>query len=230
MKLHHTVPVITIDGPAGTGKGTICHALAKRLGWHCLDSGAIYRVFALAAHQSNCDLTAINDLCELARQLNLRFSLDINASHKVLLNDNDVTQAIRSEECGQWASKFAVIPEIRASLLERQRQFAKLPGLVTDGRDMGTVVFPDALLKIYLIASRQERAKRRILQLQAQGIDVSLAQVVEELTIRDDRDSNRSVAPMRPATDAVVIDTTEKSIDEVLEDILGLVSDRMRSN
>jgi cytidylate kinase len=230
MKLHHTVPVITIDGPAGTGKGTVCHALAKKLGWHCLDSGAIYRVFALAAHQSKCAPNQIQDLCELARNLDLRFNLDADSSHKVLLNETDVTQAIRTEACGQWASQFAVIPEIRASLLERQRQFAKLPGLVTDGRDMGTVVFPDALLKIFLIASRQERAKRRILQLQAQGIDVSLAQVVEELTIRDERDSNRSVAPMRPATDAVVIDTTEKSIDEVLNEILDLISDRLRSN
>jgi cytidylate kinase len=228
MNLSLTVPVITIDGPAGTGKGTICHALAHHLGWHCLDSGAIYRVFALAAQESGLQLENIQGLCELAKNLALYFSLDANSSHRVLLHEHDVTEAIRSEACGQLASQFAAIPEIRQALLERQRQFAMLPGLVTDGRDMGTVVFPHAFLKIYLNASRDERAKRRLLQLHNKGIDVSLAQVVEELTARDLRDSQREVSPMQPAADAVIVDTTHKSIDEVLDEILNLVNSRLK--
>ena len=227
MNLSDTVPVITIDGPAGTGKGTICHALATHLKWNCLDSGAIYRVFALAVQHANVGDTDIANLCDLAEKLNLRFSSDAQKPHQIFLNQSDVTLAIRSEACGQMASQFAIVPEIRQALLERQRKFARMPGLVTDGRDMGTVVFPNACLKIYLNASREERAKRRVLQLHTQGIDVSLAQVVEELAIRDERDSNRSVAPMRPAADAVMIDTTGKSIKEVLEYILGLVNDRL---
>ena len=227
MNLISQIPVITIDGPAGTGKGTICHALAKHLGWNCLDSGAIYRVFALAVHQSNMYHADIQQLCDLALNLNLKFLSDDENGHRIMLNDTEVSSTIRSEECGQWASKFAAISEIRQALLQRQRQFAAMPGLVTDGRDMGTVVFPNAFLKIYLSASLQERAKRRALQLHAQGIDVNLAQVVEELTKRDERDSNRMVAPMRPAQDAVVIDTTDRSIDEVLDHILNIVNDRL---
>jgi cytidylate kinase len=157
----------------------------------------------------------------------LLFAVDEDSSHRVLLNHKDVTEAIRSQACGQLASQFAAIPELRHALLERQRQFAILPGLVTDGRDMGSVVFPNAILKIFLFASREERARRRLLQLHAKGIDVSLAQVVEELTIRDQRDSQREASPMQAAQDAVVVDTTNKSIDEVLEEILGLIKNRL---
>jgi cytidylate kinase len=227
MNTSTTVPIITIDGPAGTGKGTICHALAKRLQWNCLDSGAIYRVFAYAAQQADINLDDMATLCDLAKNLKLQFSIDENNNHKVMLDNQNITLAIRSEQCGQLASKYAAIPEIRQALLERQRQFAIEPGLVTDGRDMGTVVFPNAFLKIYLYASREERAKRRLLQLHAAGNDVSLAQVVEELTIRDARDSQRAVAPMQPAEDAIVVDTTSKSIDDVLEYILELINHRL---
>lgn len=220
------VPVITIDGPAGTGKGTICHALAKFLGWHCLDSGAIYRVFALAAKHARLNETQRIPLVELAQNLDLVFALDANDRHRVYLNQVDVSEAIRDEECGQLASRFASIPEVRLALLARQRQFAQAPGLVTDGRDMGTVVFPQALLKIYLTASVEERAKRRLLQLQQAGNDVTLAQVVEELTIRDQRDRERLVAPMQAAADAVEVDTSDKSIDQVLNQILELVKRR----
>jgi cytidylate kinase len=222
-----SIPVITIDGPAGTGKGTICHALAKYLNWHCLDSGAIYRVFALAATQAGLNEHQIHELVVLAHSLHLVFTFDANNRHRVMLNQLDVSEAIRQESCGQMASKFASIPEVRQALLERQRKFATAPGLVTDGRDMGTVVFPDACLKIYLTASVEERAKRRLLQLQDQGNDVTLAQVVDELTIRDTRDRERQVAPLQAASDAVTVDTSHKSIDQVLNEILDLVKRRL---
>lgn len=227
MNFGERVPVITIDGPGGTGKGTLCHALAHHLQWHCLDSGAIYRVFALAAHQSHIETSKISTLVELAHHLNLKFEVMPNGTIRTLMNGGDVSTMIRSEECGQWASQYAAIPEVRQALLEKQRRFAMPPGLVTDGRDMGTVVFPNAFLKIFLTASVEERAKRRLLQLQGQQIDVSLAQVVEELTKRDERDKNRQVSPMRPAADSVLVDTTAKSIHEVLDEILTLVNDRI---
>ena len=226
MNIGQLVPVITIDGPGGTGKGTLCHALAHHLQWHFLDSGAIYRVFALAAHHMQLNVAQIPELVELATHLNLKFEVLPNGMHRTLLNGADVSTTIRTEECGQWASQFAVIPEVRQALLERQRRFALEPGLVTDGRDMGTVVFPNAFLKIFLTASVEERAKRRLLQLQAQQIDVSLAQVVEELTKRDERDQKRQASPMQPAVDAIIVDTTAKSIHEVLDEILTLVNDR----
>ena len=222
-----TTPVITIDGPAGTGKGTICHALAKYLDWHCLDSGAIYRVFALAANQAGINEHQTDELVTLAQSLNLVFTVDANNRHRVMLNQVDVSEDIRQEVCGQMASKYASIPEVRRALLERQRRFAQAPGLVTDGRDMGTVVFPHACLKIYLTASVEERAKRRLLQLQDQGNDVSLGQVVDELTTRDTRDRERQVAPLLAACDAVTVDTSHKSIDQVLNEILELVKRRL---
>lgn len=222
-----TVPVITLDGPSGTGKGTLCHLLAKHLQWHMLDSGAIYRVLAYAAKKNKINLDAVEELTDLARTLNLQFkSSDDNAS-LVFLDGEDITSFIRSEECGQEASKVAVIPEVRQALLERQRNFAQAPGLVTDGRDMGTVVFPDAVLKIFLYANEGERANRRYLQLKEKGNDVSLAQVVEELAKRDARDTARTHAPLKPAADAVQIDTTRLTVVQVLDTVLRLVDERL---
>lgn len=222
-----TVPVITLDGPSGTGKGTLCHLLAKHLQWHMLDSGAIYRVLAYAAKKNKINLDAVEELTDLARTLNLQFkSSDDNAS-LVFLDGEDITSFIRSEECGQEASKVAVIPEVRQALLERQRNFAQAPGLVTDGRDMGTVVFPDAVLKIFLYANEGERANRRYLQLKEKGNNVSLAQVVEELAKRDARDTARTHAPLKPAADAVQIDTTRLTVVQVLDTVLRLVDERL---
>ena len=213
------VPVITLDGPSGTGKGTLCHLLAAHLGWHFLDSGAIYRVLAYASKALSIDSTDIKRIVSLAHTLDLRFAEE----GQVLLKDVDISSAIRSEQCGQEASKMAAVPEIREALLARQRAFAIPPGLVTDGRDMGTVVFPDALLKIYLDASVEERAQRRYLQLKNSGKNASLAQVVDELAQRDKRDIERAHAPLKPALDAVHIDTTGLTIVQVFESVLYYV-------
>lgn len=221
------IPVITLDGPSGTGKGTVCHMLAKHLGWHILDSGAIYRVLALAAQKHHTASDNIPQLVQLAQNLDLRFSTDASGT-QTFLADEEVSSQIRSEQCGQNASKIAAIPEVRDALIARQRAFAQLPGLVTDGRDMGTMIFPEALLKIYLHADPQERAHRRYLQLQESGKDVSLAQVVEELAKRDTRDTARAYAPLKPAKDAVEIDTTKLSVEQVFSTVLDLVDKRLQ--
>lgn len=226
-ELDKKVPVITLDGPSGTGKGTICHMLANHLDWHVLDSGCIYRVLAYAAREKGYDFTDIAKLVELAYVLNLRFQTDPHQRSQVLLDGKDVFDEIRAEECGQDASKIAVIPEIREALLARQRAFALPPGLVTDGRDMGTVVFPDAILKIYLYASAEERASRRYFQLKERGIDASLAEVVDELAKRDARDTARLHAPLKPAEDAALIDTTGLTIVQVFNSILKLIDERL---
>ncbi|RUR12187.1 (d)CMP kinase [Legionella sp. km772] len=221
------IPIITLDGPSGTGKGTLCHLLAKHLKWNMLDSGAIYRVLAFAARKHKLNLQDIEPLISLALVLNLRFeSSDANET-QVILDEVNISQEIRSEQCGQDASTIAAIPEVRAALLERQRSFAQLPGLVTDGRDMGTVVFPEAVLKVFLYADEQERAKRRYLQLKEKQINVSLAQVVEDLAKRDTRDTARTHAPLRPADDAIKIDTTSLSIVQVFNNVLKLIDDRL---
>ena len=212
--------IITLDGPSGTGKGTLCHMLAEYLGWHFLDSGAIYRVLAFAVRKRAIDFSDIDSIVTLAHALNLRFVV----GGVVLLDEEDISDAIRTERCGQEASKIAIIPEVRAALLARQRAFATPPGLVTDGRDMGTVVFPDAILKIYLYASAEERAKRRYLQLKDSGNDARLSQVVEELAKRDTRDTSREHAPLKPAQDAVQIDTTGLTIVQVFNKVLQLVN------
>lgn len=223
------VPVITLDGPSGTGKGTVCRLLSKKLKWNMLDSGAIYRVLALAARKTSIALSDIERLKALALALNLRFESTQQNESRVLLNDEDVSAQIRTEQCGQDASTVAVIPEVREALLERQRGFAQSPGLVTDGRDMGTVVFPNAVLKVFLYANEEERAQRRYLQLKEREISVSLAQVVEELVKRDTRDTARTHAPLKPADDAIKIDTTGLSIAQVFESILELLPERLGS-
>ncbi|MFI4918804.1 MAG: (d)CMP kinase [Legionellales bacterium] len=218
-----SVPVITLDGPSGTGKGTICHMLAKHLHWNMLDSGAIYRVLAYAARKKGIKTDEVERLIDLARTLDLCFKSNADNESRVFLEQEEVQQQIRTEQCGQDASQIAVIPEVRAALLERQRAFATKPGLVTDGRDMGTVVFPKAILKIFLSANVAERANRRFLQLKEQGINVSLAQVVEELVKRDTRDTARTHAPLKPAEDAVKVDTSGLTIVQVFDCVLELV-------
>lgn len=229
MSFDKPVPVITLDGPSGTGKGTICHMLAEYLKWNMLDSGAIYRVMALAVRKKNLELTDTPALIDLAKKLDLKFESNSDHETVVILDAENVSQLIRSEQCGQDASKVAAIPEVRAALLARQRAFAISPGLVTDGRDMGTVVFPDAILKIYLYAKEQERSKRRYLQLKNKGINVSLAQVVEELVERDTRDTARTHAPLKPAEDAVLLDTTGLTIVQVFNNVLNLTIDRLKN-
>ena len=222
MNQNNKISVITIDGPSGTGKGTLCYKLAKTLQWHALDSGAIYRVLAYAARENNIPFENIDALVAEAVGLDLCF--EHNGQLQVLYKGNNIAQAIRSEKCAQDASKIAAIPAVRQALLERQRAFASLPGLVTDGRDMGTVVFPDAVLKIYLDASVEERSKRRYLELKEKGIDVSLAGVVDELEQRDVRDSARASSPLKAASDAIHIDTTGLTIVQVFDSVLELVA------
>ncbi len=218
------VPVITLDGPSGTGKGTLCYKIANHLGWHVLDSGCIYRVLSYAATKYAIEASNAPALVALAQQLDVRFQSDPHLKVVVYLENEEISTAIRSEECGQNASKIAAIPEVREALVARQRAFAKPPGLVTDGRDMGTIIFPDAVLKIFLSASPQIRAKRRYLQLKNQGIDVSLAQVVEELVQRDARDTTRLHAPLKAADDAVSIDTTGLTVNQVFTQVLDLLT------
>jgi len=226
MLKESNVPVITIDGPSGTGKGTICHLLAAHLGWHFLDSGALYRLLALSAKKKSIEFSDVNGLVKESTALDLRFTIEENHRSLIYLNGEEVSEAIRDERCGQNASKIAVIPDVRQALLERQRAFASPPGLVTDGRDMGTVVFPHAILKIYLYASIEERASRRYLQLKQSGNSVSLAQVVDELKQRDQRDTEREHSPMKPAEDAVLIDTTGQTIDQVFTNVVQLTNER----
>ncbi|WP_367607149.1 (d)CMP kinase [Legionella sp. W05-934-2] len=221
------VPVITLDGPSGTGKGTISLLLAQKLGWHYLDSGAIYRVFAYGTLQNHIDSTDLSQLVSLAKKLPLRFVINEAGEQQVFYEQTDVTSAIRTPTCSQKASELAAIPEVRSALLQRQRDFATPPGLVTDGRDMGTVVFPDAFLKIYMDASADERAKRRYLQLQSSEKNASLAQVIKEIKERDKRDRERSVAPLKPAENSVIIDTTSLTIVQVLSIVLQLVEKQL---
>ncbi len=209
------VPVIAIDGPTGSGKGTIARALAAALGWHLLDSGALYRLVALVATRQGLDVTDGAALAAAAASLDVAFSA-AGESEEARLSGEDVTALLRTEECGALASKIASTPTVRAALLARQRDFARPPGLVADGRDMGTVVFPSAPLKVFLTASPQERAKRRYNQLKEKGIDVSLPDLSREIARRDERDANRRVAPLKPAMDARVLDSTGVSPEEVI--------------
>ncbi|MBX3709280.1 MAG: (d)CMP kinase [Gammaproteobacteria bacterium] len=213
-------PVITIDGASGTGKGTVSQVLASRLGWKFLDSGALYRVLALAAQKHGVVLDNEKALKVLGEHLDVQFIAQESEISKIILEGEDVTDVIRTEKIGNAASIVAALPAVRASLLSRQRAFRDVPGLVADGRDMGTVVFPDAELKIFLIASPEERALRRYNQLKERGISVTLSDLIKELRERDRRDQERAVAPLKPAEDAVRIDTDHLSVEQVVERIL----------
>lgn len=214
------VPVITVDGPSGSGKGTICQLLARELGWELLDSGALYRLVGLAARHHGVELSNEEALVVLAAHLDVQFIAKEQDSVQIILEGEEVTDVIRTESAGKDASIVAALPAVRDALLERQKAFAELPGLIADGRDMGTVVFPEATLKIYLDASAEERARRRHNQLINKGLGASLQAILEDIQARDDRDMNRAVAPLKPAADAVILDTTTMSIDEVLAAVL----------
>ena len=221
----HT-PVVTVDGPSGAGKGTLCMLLAKKLGFHLLDSGAIYRVLALAAIHHGVDLESEDALVPLATHLDVQFVAEGDLV-KVILEGEDVSGELRKEETGMAASKVAALPRVREALLRRQRAFAEGQGLVADGRDMGTVVFPQAEVKIFLDASAEERATRRLKQLQGKGLDVKFDDLLSEIQERDDRDRNRPVAPLRPAEDALLLDSTTMSIDEVVEKALQYIESKL---
>ncbi len=220
------VPVITIDGPSGSGKGTVAALLAAKLGWNFLDSGALYRLLAFAARNHGVDLTNEEALKLLAAHLDVQFGAGGGHGMQIILEGEDVTSAIRNEQVGAGASQVAALPVVRDALLQRQKAFREPPGLVADGRDMGTVVFPDAPLKIFLTASAEERARRRFLQLKAKGDDVNLASLLDEIRARDERDTQREVAPLKPADDAVQLDSTDLSIEQVLGQILSEVAKR----
>lgn len=240
MDNHYTTvyPVIAVDGPSGSGKGTICVQLARQLGFKLLDSGALYRLVALAVERSAADISGqaaiastaneagtTNEatIAEIALNLDTSFETD-GANVRVFLNKIDVTDAIRTETCGNQASKVAALPAVRQALLERQRAFVESPGLVADGRDMGTVVFPNATAKIFLTASAEERAERRYKQLKEKGLNVNLAHLSREIQERDERDASRAVSPLIPAEDAIILDTSGMPIDEVVSKALEIAN------
>jgi cytidylate kinase len=225
---NNTVPVITIDGPSGAGKGTVCRLVAQRTGYHLLDSGSLYRLTALSAMRSGIDLNDMDCVAEVAQALDVRFDAT-DAETSIYLAGDDVTTLIRREEVGMNASKVAAYSPVRAALLDRQRAFARRPGLVADGRDMGTVVFPDAGVKVFLTASAEERARRRLLQLQEAGEAADMAAILADIRARDDRDSRRATAPLAAAPDAVLLDSTDLSIEQVLDVILAQVAQKSAS-
>jgi cytidylate kinase len=214
-EVKNSVPVVAIDGPGGSGKGTVAMRLAEDLGWHFLDSGALYRLVAVAAMDRGIAADAQSELGRLAEGLDVNFGVSGDGM-VVLLDGNYITGRLRSEAVSVFSSRVAALPAVRAALVKRQRAFRRPPGLVADGRDMGTVIFPDARLKIFLTASAEARADRRYKQLKEKGENVSLSRLLREINKRDERDSSRAVSPLKPAADAHIIDSTEMSIDEVL--------------
>ncbi|MFT5839232.1 MAG: cytidylate kinase [Flavobacteriales bacterium] len=222
----YTEPVITIDGPSGSGKGTVSTLLAKKLGWHFLDSGAIYRVLAVASIHHQIPAEDETGLLPLASGLDVNFETT-EKGVRVILEGEDVSDTIRTEEVGATASKIASLPSIREALLRRQRGFKQSPGLVADGRDMGTVVFPEAQVKIFLTASAEERADRRFKQLKDMGHNVSMLRLLQDIKARDERDANRTFAPLVPAKDALVLDSTELNVEQVLEKIEMFIEEKL---
>lgn len=220
------IPVLTLDGPSGTGKGTVGRIVAARLGWHYLDSGAVYRAFALIADEQRLSPQDTDKLAEFSRNLSIDFGPD-PATPGVFCNGRNLTEEIRSERCGELASRFAAVNEVRVLLLNLQRGTRRRPGLVADGRDMGTTVFPDALVKIFLDAATEVRAERRYKQLKEKGFDVSLARLRQDMAERDARDSSRAVSPLVMAPDAIRIDTSEMTVEEVVVKVLRIVSSRI---
>jgi cytidylate kinase len=215
------IPVLTIDGPSGAGKGTVSRAVAKRLGWHYLDSGSIYRSLAIAVLKQKVELTDVPEIVKVAQSMALEF--ECNDELAVKLDGEDITSQLGLESTGNAASIVAVLPEVRSTLLQKQKDFKKMPGLVADGRDMGTVVFPDAEIKVFLTASAAERAQRRYKQLIEKGIDANLALLTNEIEERDRRDTERKTAPLSMASDALYIDSSNMTIDEVIEEVLNLI-------
>ncbi len=220
MSQENNVPVLTIDGPGGAGKGTVCQLVAKKLGWHLLDSGALYRLTALAAQKHGVPLDNEESVAVLAKHLDVQFIPQDAGLMQTILEGEDVSLDIRTEQVAGNASIVAALPAVRKALLARQRDFSQAPGLVADGRDMGTVVFTEAGCKVYLTASAEERARRRFLQLQEKGVESDLAQILQEIQTRDERDMNREVAPLKPALNALVIESTNMSIEQVVEVVI----------
>jgi len=224
MTTNDSVPVLTIDGPSGSGKGTIARAVADRLGWHMLDSGAIYRAVGYAAGAKDLDVSDAQAVARCAAGTRIEFRDPGNGGDtRVLIDGEDATDAIRTETAGAAASAIAALPEVRKALVDKQLAFRQPPGLVADGRDMGTVIFSEARFKVFLTASAAERAERRYKQLKSKGLDVTLASLLHEIELRDARDASRTVAPLRPAADAVVIDTTGQPIPMVVDRVLAVV-------
>ena len=214
------IPVIAIDGPSASGKGTVAQLVARKLGFHYLDSGALYRLVALKTMQLNTDTQNPSAVAEIAINLNVFFK-----DEHIYLDDTIVTNAIRTEQCGIVASQLAAYPQVRAALTERQRAFRQLPGLVTDGRDMGSIIFPDAVLKIYLIASAEVRAQRRHKQLIEKGMNANIADLLQDIQKRDERDSSRSIAPLQQEVDAKLLDTTSLTISQAQDAVLSWYND-----
>jgi len=216
------IPVLTIDGPSGSGKGTVSQRVAQKLGWHYLDSGALYRALAVMAQHNDVDSSDVAALVHCVNTMYVRFFPE-QGGVRIWLNEQDITDELRLESTGARASSIAAIREVRSALLEGQRRFRQRPGLVADGRDMGTVIFPDAQFKVFLTASAEERAQRRYKQLNEQGVCIKLADLVRQISARDQRDMQRATAPLKPADDAHVIDTTAMAIDEVISRVLALL-------
>lgn len=222
------IPVLTIDGPSGSGKGTISRAVAERLGWHYLDSGALYRAVGLAAAWEGVDLSDAEAVAQCAARTEIRFETEGAGEPHVIVNGKDATRQLRMETAGAAASAIAAHPPVRAALVDLQHRFRRAPGLVADGRDMGTVIFPDAPYKVFLTASAEERAKRRHKQLKEKGVSVNLDSLLHEIAARDERDAGRAVAPLKPADDAVVVDSTGTPITEVIERVLSVLPEKLR--